>query len=1364
MSLRIALLGGFHAEIGGHPVGDSTWQRTSAKTLIKLLALQPGHSLHREQLTDILWPELDPRAATGRLNKAVHFARRALAAGSIRLRDDVVTLDAEDLWIDVDAFDAAVRAGDVAAAIGLYAGDLLPENRFETWAETPRTRLRAAVVRLLLDHATNLEVAGEAGGATLSLERIVGFDPLHEEAHERLMRLSAAAGDRNAALRWYGRLVEALREELGVAPRESLRQLHADIAAGRPIPGAVAAAATPASAVSPPAVVSPPVEVPGIEERKLVTVVAVDLRGAPPDTDTTNPERSRRTTEAWTDLLCEILGRWSGTAERVVGGGVVAAFGFPHAYEDHAARALCAGFEILQRVPTPVRIGVDTGVVIVTGRGVALADIGGDVLDVAARLREAAHAGTLLAAERTRQAVQSGDFRFNPVLTADVSGQRSLIAHRLVAATRDAGWRVAEVEPPMVGREDEMEALIRLVDAAATSGSPRLATIVGVAGVGKSRLVREVVAAAVRRRPETTVLRGRCIATGDGVTYWALGEILRDACGIAFGEPSEAAQEKMRTRLGTLLSSSQLEDSAVAATIFALATTAAIRLRDNPLDAMTPREVAAHLAVAWPRFASACAANGPVLMVVEDLHWAGEPLLEMVARVAARTVGPLTLLTTARPEFDEGRPGFRFGTAEMSMISLRHLSDSSSRELLDSLPLGQGLAAHRREEIVARADGNPYFLEQLVAHVSAGAAAALPDTIHAVLAARVDALPSLEKRLLQAASVFGRAFWAEPIRRRLPGQDVDAGLVALENRGLVLLRQSSSLAGQAEYAFKHALLRDVAYASLATATRARAHADAGAWLEEISRDRAGEVIELIASHYAAALSEDADLAWVDDGKAREWIRGKAFRSLLDAGAWACRRSAIPRALDLHTTALGFATNASEGAEALEAIGDDHEVAFHGDDAVLAWQRALDLLRHEPGHGDHRARLCLKAALMAVARWGGFRVPADPAVGDRVIDEGLSIADNPAVRAQLFALRALCGGRWAWTGKPDPVPVAERHAAAMAARQLADELGAPAIQGLSLFGLAAVHFIEGSYDEAVTAAIEEADLMDRGGAARDRALGHVVAALLLSDVRGEYNQALVHARVAHTMSVTLSPHDRMHSTFILMNCLANLGRWAEVGPFLDEHLGLLLGPEAEMSCPYIRGGPLVAAIVMAQCGDVQRARETAARIQPDLEHPGYAEALHARLALELGDVETGRALAEGLMALGRRPGPEEVPPEPLVLVQALEQQGDWEALERFLPTARGMAGFMAVMTPTCDRAEALALAAAGANREAERLLDRAVAAFDRMSLPLPGARARERLAGVAPGRAGHLLVAALDVYERLGAVPDRTRARRPLTGI
>ncbi|WP_127505464.1 AAA family ATPase [Actinoplanes solisilvae] len=1333
-ALRVHLLGGFRVEVAGRDVPDGEWRRSGATALVKILCLH--RRLHRDQAVDLLWPDAAGDVGLRRLNKALHYARRVLGSDRLRQRDGMLLFATDNLWTDVDAFEQAARKGDTEAALALYTGDLLPENRFDDWAEPRRTELRDAVVPLLLARASG----GTPQQAERDLLRLIALDPLHEEAYARLMRLEAGRGHRHVALRWYDRLAAQLRAELDVEPRADLQQLHRTLSTGgvveeqargtagvragktaRAGAGGQAAeldgsahgsaprrAGAPAAARAEERAVTRaeesartgPSESGGNgpdEERKLVTVLDADLRGVRGTAADADPESARREIARWTDQLGEIVARWGGAVQPLLGGGVIGIFGFPTAREDHAVRALRAASEILRRCPAPIRLSVDTGQIIAPASGAELSRIGGAVLDSAARLRAAAAPHTVLVADRTRRAAEQVEFRAgasspaafspgpanraalshgpaNPAAngtddpagngsadpaangSADAAGFRfsdaysvgapPVIAYRLLNGEIDrAAPTKSARETPMIGRADELKAVLSLIDEAVTSGRPRLITVTGVAGIGKTRLVHEIVA----RQENARVLVGRCLAAGDGITFWALGEILRQACGIPLGDSGARAQQRLRDHLREVLEGQRLTPAELDTTIFALATTAAVRLPDNPLDAADPREVADELSRAWPRLATAFATRGPLLLVVEDLHWAGAPLVGMLSRLVTRAHGPIVVLTTARPEFLESQPG----RPDVSMVSLRELPPDDSRTLLAALPHPPS----RRDEILARAEGNPYFLAQLAAHAKDDDS--LPDTLHALLAARVDALPADEKRLLQAASVMGRVFWTPPLRARL-GDNLPTILAALEDKSLIHARDD-------EYAFQHALLRDVAYASLPAAQRAAGHAEVAAWLEEVSRERIDEVIELVAVHYSAA---------ADGPDADEWTRGKAFRSLITAGIAARRRWAVPRALDLHRAAVRHAATPAERAGALEAIGDDHETAYAGDEAVQAWREAITALRNAPEHGDRRAGLCLKTAQMVVARWGGFRAPADPALGDRVIDEGLAAVADPPTKTQLLALRALCGGRWAWTGRDDPVPVTGRQAAADEACALADRLGSPMLRAQALLGLTAVRFLQERYDDAVTTVLDEVALVEQEGRNRDRALGHAIACLVVGGVRGDYELALEHAHRSYDWARDLSPHDRLHGTAAVLVCLEELGRWDEVDPFLDEHLSLRQGPIVGMACPYIRSGPLTGALALARRGDIARAREVAATVSVDLNYPGMAEVVRARLAVVTGDVTTGRALAERVVALGRRPGPEEIPHEALALVEALRAAGDHDALAGFLPHAKKTAAYLA----------------------------------------------------------------------------------------
>jgi DNA-binding SARP family transcriptional activator len=614
VDLRIWLLGSFRVTVDGSPVADGSWRRNKAKAIVKLLALASGHRLHREQLMDLLWPDLAPEAAAGNLRKAVYFARQALAPEHVRVHGEMLRLEAPRLWIDVEAFEAAAEAADVKSAVELYGGDLLPEDRFEPWTEDRRDQLHAWFARRLLEHVRELEAGGDVHAAVAALERLTAVDPLSEEAAIGVIRAHALAGQRHLALRSYRQLKTRLAEELGVEPGAEARQLHEEIAAGRFPPAAeppVVAAPSARQTADDPATQAS-------EERKLVTVVLLDITAPSTATD---PERTRLELDRCAGLVAEVLESWGGTAERLVGGSVLAVFGVPTAHEDDAGRALHAGLELLKRSPMPLRIGVGTGEVIApAGTRANPREIAGAVLDTAARLREEAEPGTVMADERTCR-VAGATFEFaKPARLAPGDGLE-LRARRLVGLASGASPGQPRLQGPMIGRDAELGVLISFFDEVVASGQPRLLNVVGSAGVGKSRLVAEGAAAMAARRPDMLVLRGRCPSAGRGITYWALGEILREACGVSLADPLATSQDKcskgLREILGRLGSSGDLD-----ATLFALAATCGVNLPGSPLDRLEPKAVAAELASAWPRFATACTSEGPALLVVEDLHWA----------------------------------------------------------------------------------------------------------------------------------------------------------------------------------------------------------------------------------------------------------------------------------------------------------------------------------------------------------------------------------------------------------------------------------------------------------------------------------------------------------------------------------------------------------------------------------------------------------------------------------------------------------------------------------------------------------------------------------------------------------------------
>ena len=383
----------------------------------------------------------------------------------------------------------------------------------------------------------------------------------------------------------------------------------------------------------------------------------------------------------------------------------------------------------------------------------------GDAVNVAARLQAAAGPGELLVGDRTYQATRAV-FRYGEPMELTLKGKsQPVVAHRLigrVAGALEAG-PARNLQARVVGRERELAVLGGLLDEAIETRSPRLAVVYGPAGIGKSRLVREAVALAASERPDLTALRGRCPAVDQGITYWPLAEIVRSACGIALDDRAEQAEAKLRRRASAVLTGAGVPGPDIEATIVALATTAGIAIADNPLDRTRPIAVSVELSRRWPQFISALASRGPSIVVIEDLHWASDLLVEMVERLLARSTGAVLIVVTARPEFAEARPSFVAGRTDVVTVALRPLSRSQSTVLLDGLLPDRAIAAAVEDGILTTAEGNPLFIEEIVTRLielgslvrdEAGwrttgseTSIAIPDTIHGLLAARIDGLP-----------------------------------------------------------------------------------------------------------------------------------------------------------------------------------------------------------------------------------------------------------------------------------------------------------------------------------------------------------------------------------------------------------------------------------------------------------------------------------------------------------------------------------------------------------------------------------------------------------------------------------------------
>ena len=1124
-----------------------------------------------------------------------------------------------------------------------------------------------------------------------------------------------------------------------------------------------------------------------VEERKLATILFADITGSTALGERLDSERWRTILQRYFSVMAATIEDWGGTVQKFAGDAIMAVFGVPILREDDAERALHAAYEMLARLPElnkefearhrislAVRIGVNTGDVMAASDQLIVT---GDAVNVAARLEQLAEPGMILAGERTFAAAGTA-FTFGPPQAREIRGKSgSLAVRQVLRRVADAPERRLGLKVAIVGRDGEFATLAGLLAETVEIKSPRLAIVDGPAGMGKSRLVREFLNLASSRYQDLHVLVGRCPSAGQGITYWAFGEMLRRECGITLDDPAALAQERLRSLVEHTLGAVGIPEADVRQTVFALAILAGIHLPNNPLDQLRPLALSNELSLAWPRFVSSLAAKGPVVLVVEDLHWASEQLLTMLDRLLVRTTGPVLFIGTARPEFAD-RGALASGRDNTATLTLSPLSDQQSSTLIDEILEGGQLPESLVAHLVATASGNPFFLEEIVRRLidieavvqvgdrweaSPGAhQVVMPDTVHAVLAARVDALPAVEKRALQEAAIIGRVFWEAPLSLATGIPNVREVLLMLETRGLVSVRPTSTIADQVEFMFKHALVRDVAYGTLSRARRARAHAQAAEWLEEMAGERAEELAEVIANHYHDAVAgEEADLAWSDDARGWAKVRMGAFNALLRAGAFARTRFAIDRALASHNEALRLATTDLEQAAALEAIGDDHDSAFHGDEAIPALRTALAKL--PPGHefDDARLRLALKCARMTGIRWGGFKVPPTTEEVDGYVAEGLAANPDRLSRGWLLGLRAYCvshstATRGADRAAQDRVPAGEE------ALRIATEMHDIDLEVIATRALVGLAVLGADYERAMVLTRQQIPLVDRIVAIRDRGIALLFLSLTVMDMEGNYEEGLALGQRCYELAQQLSPHEIMHATYLLLYGNVVLGRWSKTDALLEEHLRAYR-VEADMTCPYVRSGPLVGSIVLARRGELARAREVAAMVPLEEKKPALPEALAAMVTLATGDVAGALDQARRLVAIDRLPTQEEALFEVLVMADALVAGDNAEALREFLPVARRSEQGLALLGPACDRADGRLALLEGDRARAHERLSQALRRYDQLGAVYEAARTREMLAETLPPEAARgERDRALKIYEELGARPDLDRLNSSLS--
>jgi class 3 adenylate cyclase len=620
-----------------------------------------------------------------------------------------------------------------------------------------------------------------------------------------------------------------------------------------------------------------------------VTIVFADLAGFTERSDRADPEDVRRILVPFHAIAKEEIERFGGTLDKFIGDAAMGVFGAPMAHEDDPERAVRAALAIRDRVSgsdQPVRIAVHTGEALVTsGEGPLVGErVAGDVVNTASRLQSFAPEGSVIVGEPTERATRHAiDYR--PMRATRVKGKADPLAAFVATALRpDTPEREEDDPPAFVGRVRERELLHDLLERTIGDRTPRLVTVVGEPGIGKTRLVLDLQDHLRATHEGVAWHRGRCRPFGESITFAAIDEVVRSIAGIGAG----AQADEIRTRLDEHLAGLDLtaEDREWMGS----------RLR--PLLGVTDDDAPVDVDetfTAWARYFETVVERTPRTIVVEDLHWADDPLLDFLERLMERAPDvPLFLVCTGRPELFARRPGWAAPVANATTISLSPLTDPEMSDLLAALLLRSVAPSADSEVLLRRAGGNPLYAREFVhmlqdrgdeggaTGASTASGAGVPDTVQALIAARLDALAPDERSLLQAASVVGDRFWRGVLAALEPDAiDLDDGLRVLQRRGLIRRSSTSTIEGEAEYAFAHALIRDVAYGRLPRPTRSHLHRDVGAWLETVT-DGAGLVAQadLLASHATRAL-DLARAAGLDDEVLN--LEATAMRTLVLAG-------------------------------------------------------------------------------------------------------------------------------------------------------------------------------------------------------------------------------------------------------------------------------------------------------------------------------------------------------------------------------------------------------------------------------------------------------------------------------------------------
>ena len=1058
------------------------------------------------------------------------------------------------------------------------------------------------------------------------------------------------------------------------------------------------------------------------QERRVVTVLFADLAGSTALGERLDPEDVRELQSELFDLINTEVERYGGTTEKFAGDAVLAVFGIPQAHEDDPERAMRTALAVraafgafTERVlvrhgaDVGLRIGVNTGEVVAGREAAARGElmVSGDAVNVAARLQQHAQPGEVLVGQRT-QAATSRVVSYREREPLDAKGKsepvRAWIAVEASAEQEAPPRGLAGLSAPLVGRDEELAILTAVAGRVEREHTPQLVTLFGAAGVGKSRLLAEL----VDRLPGARIIRGRCLPYGEEITFWPLAEAAKAHAGILDTDTADVALAKLRAAIEAVVPEGQA-DRVVEAAAWTIGLISA--------PGTDPLEVVRRLNEGWARYVGALGRQQLTVFAVEDVHWASSALLDLLEQLADNLVETRVLLVcTARLELLENRPTWGAGKQNASSLALAPLSAGEAAELISSL-LGEARVPEDvRERVLASAEGNPFYVEEMLTMlIEEGALerqnggwsstprladVSIPDSVHGVIAARIDLLDADSREGLRRCSVVGRVFWPAAV-----GVDEEV-IGSLVRSGLVTDSLDSVVAGMREFSFKHALTRDVAYGSLPRPERRELHRRVGEWVQEVAPDRTGETVELAAYHFGQALAYGED----DPDVSR-----RAFDLLYAASVSAYGRGAFGSARSRLEDALELALDDPDRAlveialARLDMTEARYDSVFERLDAAEARLGPEDAKLRSDALGL-RSRVCWLAG-----RWDEALESATAAVcALDGLPESPQFARALARLSQIEMLRQ----------QPQAIETAEK---AIAVARRVDDSFADVNARINIFTQRSTEGTPPDPDEvvAIIDAAVEAGEYEEGYRAVVNFIWSVTG--FLSIERTEEVVAQARARLADVPAPrSIGPYLEVSIVWALF---VPTGRWTEAAEAVErlrdsEHgatmLLVQLGVEGGLAMR--RGDPGAAQIfdvlrpLALDSGEPQRIIPMAAVVAPWLASTGDREAL--------------RSLMEDVLDALDGDWPSSLDSVPIV--RALAVAGETELLRRTTESLRGSSGLAAKSRTALLAGDGLLALEEGRAEEAAELLARAAGrerslgrTYDAAVLELDLARALEK---------------------------------------